>query len=64
MSKGKAPPVPPAGRSRKGGPGAQGRNKTASVEAASRQGSRNLAEHGRQGNIRQNTRNQGYQQDR
>jgi hypothetical protein len=64
MSKGKAPPVPPAGRSRKGGTAAKGRNRTGGIEAARHQDSRNLAEHGRQGNIRQNTRNQGYQQDR
>ena len=61
MSKAHLPPVPPESRSPKG-PG----NAEASVEAAKAPSSRdrNLAEQGRQGNIKQNTTNQGHQQDR
>jgi hypothetical protein len=55
----KAPPVPPANQSRKG---------TGSAENPQDEkpdaGPDNLAEQGRQGNIRQNTRNQGYRQAR
>jgi hypothetical protein len=55
----KPPPVPRQNRSRKGtgsapAPGDEKRNTAP----------KNLSEQGRQGNIRQNTRNQGYQQDR
>lgn len=55
------PPVPPQGQSSKG----PGEHKTMDRDTA-RSGSRdrNLAEQGRQGNIRQNTTHQGYQQDR
>lgn len=57
------PPIPPANRSPKGtGGGAklapQGGGGGAPADE------RNLAEQDRQGNIRQNTTNQGYQQDR
>jgi len=58
------PPVPPANRSPKG-PGGDNEAPldTASAKRdANRQ--RNLTEQGRQGNIKQNTSNQGYQQDR
>jgi hypothetical protein len=58
------PPVPPANRSPKG-PGSDPKvtphdQKPADTGSASK----NLAEQDRQGNIRQNTTNQGYQQDR
>jgi hypothetical protein len=55
------PPVPPASRSRKG-PGAV--SEPVSDTSKRKQPPENLAEQGRQGNIRQNTQHQGYQQDR
>jgi hypothetical protein len=55
------PPVPPASRSPKG-PGLEPKVDTDDVKTDNRK--RNLAEQGRQGNIKQNTTNQGYQQDR
>ena len=58
----KAPPVPPAGRSDKGA-GASG-EKSDLAATQHHPEKRNLKEQGRQGNIRQNTHNQGYQQDR
>ena len=60
----KMPPVPPANRSQKG----TGADPAVSADTApdkkmeDRQ--RNLGEQGRQGDIKQNTTNQGYQQDR
>jgi hypothetical protein len=64
MSKKDLPSVPPAGRSNKGGdesgPGADSDLSNNSGE--SRQ--RNINQQGRQGNIKVNTTNQGYQQDR
>jgi hypothetical protein len=58
MSK-KPPPVPPENRSHKGtGSDPIETHEKTPIERE------NLAEQGRQGNIRQNTRNQGYQQDR
>ena len=60
------PPVPPANRSTKG-PGPQSPEGDLSTQAAEANKSardRNLVEQGRQGNIKQNTTNQGYQQDR
>ena len=58
------PPVPPANRSDVG-PGA---DPTVSADTApdkrTADRQRNLAEQGRQGNIKQNTTHQGYQQDR
>ena len=64
MSKKDMPPVPPAGRSNKvpddgdtGRPLERGDN-------ASDAHRRNLNKQGRQGNIKVNTTNQGYQQDR
>jgi hypothetical protein len=54
------PPVPPANRSTKG-PGASRKGKEKDSKPPKRE---NLAEQGRQGNIKQNTTNQGYQQDR
>jgi hypothetical protein len=56
----KLPPVPPEQRSPKG-PGAD--PEIANDDDASKR-DRNLREQGRQGNIYQNTHNQGYQQDR
>ena len=56
----KLPPVPPEQRSPKG-PGSD--PKVATEDEVS-QRDRNLREQGRQGNIYQNTHNQGYQQDR
>ena len=58
--------MPPANRTTKG-PGAQSPEGDMSAEAAEATKSardRNLIEQGRQGNIKQNTTNQGYQQDR
>ncbi len=61
----KAPPIPPAGRTRKGvGSAPQVRDKSDLTAMDHHPEKRNHAEQGRQGNIRQNTRNQGYQQDR
>lgn len=57
------PPVPPAGRSDKG-PGGSPVSDEGDAAAASKPTSGNLAEQDRQGNIKQNTTNQGYQQDR
>jgi len=53
--------VPPASRSPKGS-GAEPSANFADVKPDNRDP--NLAEQGRQGNIRQNTTTQGYQQDR
>jgi hypothetical protein len=56
----KMPPVPPANKSPKG-PGAGPNVKPSDDGAPPRE---NLSEQGRQGNIHQNTTNQGHQQDR
>jgi hypothetical protein len=56
----KMPPVPPANRSRKG----IGSEPETSSRDAKPGLPENLTEQGRQGNIKQNTTNQGYQQDR
>jgi hypothetical protein len=59
----KPPPVPPANRS----PDDPGSNPDAKSEVKNERKPperENLAEQGRQGNIKQNTTNQGYQQDR
>ena len=55
------PPVPPASRSPKG-PGAAPKVQTDTSKPKSPP--ENPGEQGRQGNISQNTTNQGYQQDR
>jgi hypothetical protein len=55
------PPVPPDNRSNKG-PGAA--PKVSTEDRFPDRRSRDLSEQGRQGNIKQNTTNQGYQQDR
>ena len=61
------PPVPPAGRTDKG-PGPVGEKSSdsaaASQEAQQRKVPDNVDKQDRQGNIKQNTTNQGYQQDR
>jgi hypothetical protein len=56
------PPVPPASRSHMG----TGDNAKTDpgAHAEGRQDKRNLAQQDRQGNISQNTHNQGHQQDR
>ncbi len=56
------PPIPPAARSNKG-PAAE-TPQDHRRDGSQPQASRNLAEQGHQRNIRQNTMNQGYQQDR
>ncbi|HZT89671.1 MAG TPA: hypothetical protein VFA12_17010 [Stellaceae bacterium] len=65
MSKRRMPPVPPAGRSNKG-PGApagvEGQSDLARDAADPKH--RNIDKQGRQGNLKVNTTNQGYQQDR
>jgi hypothetical protein len=65
MSKNDLPPVPPAGRSNKGPKAPDGEaapSDLATSAADSRH--RNIDQQGRQGNIKVNTTNQGYQQDR
>ena len=56
----KLPPVPPEQRSPKG----PGSDPQVTKDDNVATGNRNLKEQGRQGNIYQNTHNQGYQQDR
>jgi len=56
----KMPPVPPANRSPKG----PGDSHKVEPDTSKDERPDNLAEQGRQGNIKQNTTNQGYQQDR
>ena len=59
---GKMPPVPPANQSTKG----TGDDKQISPDQGPHgdQRARNPDQQGQQGNIKQNTTNQGYQQDR
>jgi hypothetical protein len=57
------PPVPPASRSPKG-PGDQAEPPPSTAKERADQPAENLTEQGRQGNIKQNTTNQGYQQSR
>jgi hypothetical protein len=61
----RTPPVPPAGRSRKG-PQQHAQNDSAESAQVTETDKRlrNLEQQGHQANIAQNTRNQGYQQDR
>jgi hypothetical protein len=59
----KPPPVPRGNRSPKG-PGSDPASNDQSSKPDTEARKRNLAEQGRQGNIKQNTTNQGYQQDR
>ena len=56
----KPPPVPPQNQSHKG----TGDTKSPQTQDAKPGIRENLREQGRQGNIHQNTTNQGYQQDR
>jgi len=56
----KPPPVPPQNRSPKG----VGSKNKIPTEDPKPDRKENLAEQGHQGNIKQNTTNQGYQQDR
>jgi hypothetical protein len=64
MSKAHMPPVPPENRSDKG-PGGKARLDPAADETDKAQPNTPSApEQGRTGNITQNTRNEGYQQDR
>jgi hypothetical protein len=64
MWKSHPPPVPPAGRSDKG-PARRDRGAPAERgKTAQRTPPDNPAEQDRQGNIRENTRQQAYQQDR
>lgn len=59
-----APPIPPAGRNPKGAPKPPANDaETAHVTETDRR-LRNQEQQGHQANIAQNTRNQGYQQDR
>jgi hypothetical protein len=57
------PPIPPASRSPKG-PGNQAEPLTSADEERADQAPENLKEQDREGNIKQNTTNQGYQQAR
>jgi hypothetical protein len=65
MSNAKIPPVPPANRS-PGGSSTPGGSQIPENVAEENKESRNrqLEQQGRQGNIKQNTTHQGYQQDR
>lgn len=63
MSKKDLPPVPPAGRSTKEAMGKDGQPSDLTEEKADAR-QRNIEKQGRQGNIKINTTNQGYQQDR
>jgi hypothetical protein len=67
MSKSHLPPVPPAGRVPMGGSAnaKSGDEMASQVGRANKESTdRHLGEQGRQGNIKQNTTHQGYQQDR
>ena len=67
MSKAHLPPVPPANRSPTGGSANPGTGNDMSEQVAAENKAstnRNLGEQGRQGNIKQNTTHQGFQQDR
>ncbi|MDF2797921.1 MAG: hypothetical protein K0R85_665 [Devosia sp.] len=57
------PPVPPANRSPKG-PGGEATLDPNTASAAANGAERNYDQQGRQGNIKQNTTNQGLQHDR
>lgn len=56
-----APPVPPENRPLKGG---QHHGVPSDGKAGPKGGNRNLEQQGRQGDIHENTHNQGHQQDR
>ena len=58
------PPIPPQNRSPKG-PGDKAHlDPNADARGGGQGGEHNLAQQGRQGNTKQNTTHQGYQQDR
>lgn len=59
---GKMPPVPPANQSTKGT--GDSKQATADQTPHRQQRAQNPDQQGQQGNIKQNTTNQGYQQDR
>jgi len=63
MSK-KTPPIPPAGRSPKGSGARPADDAENAHVTETDKRLRNLEQQGHQANIAQNTRNQGYQQDR
>jgi hypothetical protein len=58
------PPVPSANRSPKGPTDSPDVPTDTAVDKKDHVRQRNLGQQGRQGNIKQNTTNQGYQQDR
>jgi hypothetical protein len=59
------PPIPPAGRSPKSGQTGTASDKAEDAHVTETDKRvRNLEQQGHQANITQNTRNQGYQQDR
>jgi hypothetical protein len=64
MSKKGMPPVPPAGRTSKGPGDGDTDHPSDLADNAAEARRRNLEKQGRQGNIKINTTNQGYQQDR
>jgi hypothetical protein len=66
MSKAHLPPVPPANRSPQGQdtPSPEGDMAAEVAERNKESRERHLGEQGRQGNVKQNTTHQGYQQDR
>ncbi len=57
------PPVPPEQQSRKG-PQTSPHHPETAEKGRTQDRDRNLAEQGRQGNVKQNTTNKGLQQDR
>jgi hypothetical protein len=56
----KMPPVPPENRSPKG----TGADPSVKADTTLKEKSKNFAQQGEEGNTRQNTTHQGYQQDR
>lgn len=58
------PPVPPEQRSPKGSGGPSSAPTDEEMKDEFRARNRHLEEQGRQGNVKQNTTNKGYQQDR
>jgi hypothetical protein len=65
MSKAKMPPIPPAGRSPQGGPTQEaGAGEKTDPKSNAAERDVNVEQQGQTANIRQNTNNQGRQQDR
>jgi hypothetical protein len=64
MAKSDLPPVPREGQTTKGPGGGASPGRAHSDIAKADKRERNLEQQGRQGNIHENTRHQGYQQDR